>query len=263
MGAGFSRVAIVGCGLIGGSIELAVRERHRDVQLRTLDREDDLARVEGADLVLLAAPILEIVRTLPRLRTHVSPDALITDTGSTKAAIVEAASGMRFIGGHPIAGAAASGREAARADLFAGRTWILTPTAETRHDDVERLRAFVETLGARPHLMDSEEHDRILALVSHLPQMAVSALMHVVGSQAGSDGLALAGAGLRDSTRLAASLAGIWRDIAASNHAHLASGIDALIAALSALRDDDSGEALQRIFESAARWKQALEHRPI
>jgi prephenate dehydrogenase len=256
----FRRVAIVGCGLIGGSIELALRERTA-ADVVTLDRSDSLDRLADADLVILAAPILQIIDLLPRLAAHVGAGTLVTDTGSTKAAIVEAAGGMRFIGGHPIAGAAAGGRTAARADLFAGRPWVLTPRPTTPDDDLRRLRRFVETLGGEPHCLDAAEHDRVFSFVSHLPQLAISALMEVAGSRAGAQGLALAGDGLRGSTRLAASPADIWIDILATNRANITGAIDALIAALGALRDDESGRTLRQTFERAAELKQVLDRR--
>jgi prephenate dehydrogenase len=253
------RVAIVGRGLIGGSIELAARERLPGIEVIALDRGDSLAPAADADLIVLAAPIGAILGRFAALRPIITPGTLVTDTGSTKGAIVAAAAGLRFIGGHPIAGAAASGREAARPDLFAGRPWVLTPTAATDSADLERLRTFIERLGAIPHVLEAGEHDRLFAFVSHLPQLVISALMDVVGSAVSADGLALAGSGLRDSTRLAASPPDIWRDIVRSNDANIGSAIDALIQALVRLRDDPKGGALGATFEGAARWRAALE----
>lgn len=259
----FRRIAIVGAGLIGGSLALAVRQRDPGAEVVTLDRADDLGPVGGADLVILAAPITENIRILPTIRSRVLPETIVTDTGSTKAAIAAAATGLRFIGGHPVAGATASGRGAARGDLFEGRPWVLTPTSQTRPEDAARVRAFAESLGGLVHLLDPAEHDRLFSLISHLPQLVVSALMDVVGSGAGRDGLSLAGQGLRDTTRLAASPAGIWRDIVQTNHGNIAISLDAVIAALTALRDDTSGDSVTTTFERAARWKQALEERSI
>ena len=258
MNAEFTRVAIVGCGLIGGSIELAIRECLPGVDVVPLDRDDDLDGLRGTDLVVLATPIRQIIEILPGLRRHISTQTIVTDTGSTKAAIVEAAGDMRFVGGHPIAGAATGGREAARADLFAGRPWILTP-ARAAAADVTRLRQFLGRLGADVRLLDAAEHDRLLALISHLPQVTVSAAMHVIGSRAGASGLALAGSGLHDSSRLAGSPPDIWRDILLTNRTNITSAIDALITVLSSLRDDETGQALARTFESAARWKRVLD----
>lgn len=260
--ADFARIAIVGRGLIGGSIELAAESRRASLEAVALDRGDDLAGIAAADLIVLSAPIREILRLLPLLRPHIAAHTLVTDTGSTKRAIVEAAAGLRFIGGHPIAGAAASGHTAARADLFDGRPWILTPTEATTPEDLSRLTRFIEGLGASVQVLDAAEHDRLFALVSHLPQLVVSALMHAVGTRAGERGLALAGPGLRDSTRLAASPPGIWRDIVQTNASNIDEALDALIASLTALKGDAGGEQFQAIFESAARWKRALDDAP-
>lgn len=254
---GFQRVAIVGCGLIGGSIELALRARREPPDLVMLDRGDDLARLSGADLVILATPVAETIRLLPEVARQ-APSALLTDTGSTKAAVVAVASGMRFIGGHPVAGAAAAGRSAADAALFRGRPWILTPSADSEAADLGRLTGWIETLGAIVHSLEPAAHDRLFALVSHLPQMTASALMHVVGTACGAEGLALAGAGLRDTTRLAGSPAGIWKDIQSTNRDNVVEAIDLLIAALTRLRDDPAGTALTSVFDSAARWREVL-----
>lgn len=252
------RVAVIGCGLIGGSIELAARQRIPGIELVTLDRGDALSAAAESDLIVLAVPIGEIPGLLGRLASTVSSHSIITDTGSTKAHIVAAAGGLRFIGGHPIAGAAASGRPAARGDLFAGRPWALTPGADADPLDVERLGAFVRHLGATPHVLAADEHDRLFAFTSHLPQLVVSALMEVVGSSVGAEGLALAGPGLRDTTRLASSPPDIWRDIVRTNDGNIGLAIDALIAALLRLRAD-SGKSLPVIFESAAGWRAVLD----
>jgi prephenate dehydrogenase len=190
--------------------------------------------------------------------------ALVTDVGSTKRAIVEAASGLpdrlTFVGGHPLAGAAAGGFDAARADLFRGRPWILTPTSQVPAEAIGRLEALVSSLGAVPARMDAGDHDRLMAYISHLPQLTVSALMHVVGQRVGPDGLRLAGSGLRDTTRLAASPAGTWRDVTATNVEPVEHAIDDLIAALTRLRADlEVGQELPRVFADAAAWKRSLE----
>ena len=255
----FARIVIVGRGLIGGSMALAAAEQLPSVTVTTIERGDDIRSAAGADLVVLATPIAQILDLLPVLAAIVSETTVVTDTGSTKATIVRAADGMRFIGGHPIAGAAVSGLAAARADLFAGRPWILTPSGTSDPTDVARLQHFVESLGARVQLLDPEEHDRLFAFLSHLPQLVVSALMDVVGSHIGEDALAMAGAGLRDSTRLATSPPDIWRDIVRTNDQQIRAALDGLISLLTTLRDDPSGDALARTFARAARWKSALD----
>jgi prephenate dehydrogenase len=277
----FERIAIVGFGLIGGSIALAVRERFAKGLIIAVDRKDvleramrmhaadvaadDLVMAAEADLVILAAPVRQNIAVLRELADHVAGEAVVTDVGSTKRHIVEAAQGMperlTFIGGHPLAGAAVGGLDAARADLFQQRPWILTPVVAADDPRLLRLEAFLGALGARAEVMTPTAHDLLLAHLSHLPQLTISALMHVIGGHAGVDGLALSGRGLRDTTRLASSPADIWSDIVATNRDYIGRALDDLIAVLQRLRDDDRQLELQRIFESAARWKEALESR--
>jgi len=276
----FRRVAIVGCGLIGGSLALAIRRRWPDSQVIGIDRPEvlaqaarleaitaggvDLRDAEDAGLVVLAAPVRQNVDVLRQLGQAITGKALVTDVGGTKAAVVAAAGALperlRFIGGHPLAGAAVGGIEAARADLFDGRTWLLTHDASRADEDLRQLEAFVTGVGATPRRIGAAEHDRLLADVSHLPQITASALMHVVGQRVGKEGLALAGRGLRDTTRLAASPADIWRDVAATNHTAVGAALDDLISVLQAVRDDlQQGNTLQQVFDSAGRWKRVLD----
>ena len=273
----FARIAIVGLGLIGGSIALAARRRWPGSIIAAVDRADvvdaavragtadsggdDLQLVARANLVVLSAPVLQNIAVLERLVPHVLPDALVTDVGGTKRRMLSAAHrlpSIPFIGGHPMAGAARGGLSSARADLFDGHPWILTPEAADT-GFLERLEAFVGGLGGVPHIMSADLHDRLVGAVSHLPQITASALMHVVGRLAGDAGLELAGPGLVDTTRLAASPAQIWRDIAATNEDTLRDGLDALIRTLTELRDAlGDGEGIDSVFTSATRWREAL-----
>ena len=254
------KIAIVGRGLIGRSLELALRARDADVI--ALDKDDPLARASSADLIFLAAPIPENIRILDSLALQVPGDAIVSDTGSTKSTTVAAAAGLparlRFIGGHPIAGAAFAGPDAARGDLFNSRPWVLTPGAATSQRDLETVRSVIASVGAVPFEMDAAEHDRLFAYLSHLPQLAVSALMHVVGSSTGEEGLALAGSGLRDSTRLANSPAALWQQIVEHNGPNVGRALSELIDVLVRLRDDH-GASIPETFESATRWKRALD----
>jgi prephenate dehydrogenase len=274
----FERVAIVGLGLIGGSLALAIRRKWSGGLIIAVDRKDvleagmrmhaadvsadDLGMIAGADLVVLAAPVRRNIDVLRQLPDFLDGEALITDVGSTKGEIAQAARSLpdrlTFIGGHPLAGAARGGIAAARADLFDGRPWALTTPAPEA--PLARLEALIQGAGASPLRMDAGDHDRLLASLSHLPQLTVSALMHVVGERAGKEGLALAGRGLRDTTRLASSPPAIWNDIAATNAPAIREALDSLIDVLQRLRDDlTSGNELQRIFESATEWKRRLE----
>ena len=133
-----------------------------------------------------------------------------------------------FVGGHPLGGAAKGGLEHARPDLFTNRPWLLTPTGDGTGDAVDRLSTFVRALGADPRILSVAAHDRLLGYLSHLPQLTASALMQVIGDAVGGDGLAFAGRGLLDTTRLASSPADIWKDIAATNADEIRAALDAL-----------------------------------
>jgi prephenate dehydrogenase len=279
----FNRLAIVGLGLIGGSIALAVRERWSQVLVTAVDRAPVLAHASSSgaidraantvadigpvDLIILAAPVRQNIELLAPVMSIRPDGAIVTDVGGTKRDIVRAAaalpSGTRaFIGGHPIGGAERGGFGFARPDLFRGRPWIFTPCGSGSSDPpaaLDRLAEFVRGLGARPASMDAETHDRVMAYVSHLPQLTASVLMEVVGRAAASDGLRYAGRGLTDSTRLASSPASVWRDICAANADDIGPALDALIARLSELRADlESGRTVDEVFDDAAKWRAEL-----
>jgi|SRR5688572_28642562 len=254
-------VAIIGDGLIGRSIALALARQAAPPDVISLDKNDPLTRAAGADVIVLAAPITANIQLLQQLPSVLTGEVLITDTGSTKRSTADAAATLpahlHFIGGHPMAGAPASGSSAARADLFDGRLWILTPPQGCSPSLVDRLRALIESLGATVVEMTPEDHDRIMASVSHLPQLAISALMAAVGEAVGDEGLRFAGPGLRDSTRIAASSGAVWADILDSNGDFIDAALDRLIARLQALRQRH--DELPAAFEKAAMWKSALD----
>ena len=276
----FEKIGIVGLGLIGGSIALAARELwpaslviavdNKDVletamRLHAIDvAADDLIVLAEADLVVLAAPARQNIALLDALDENVHQAAVITDTSSTKREIVAAArtslpARFTFVGGHPLGGAAKGGLEHARSDLFRGRPWLLTPTGDAAGPALEKLMAFVRALGAEPRIIAVDAHDRLLAFLSHLPQLTASALMQVVGEAVGRDGLTLAGRGLGDTTRLASSPADIWKDIAATNADEIGPALDALIAVLQDLRGDlAGGDRLAEVFAAANQWRDTL-----
>ncbi len=275
----FDKIGIVGLGLIGGSIALAARETWpsslvigvdcKDVletamRLHAIDvAADDLIVLAEADVVILAAPVRQNIALLERLDEYIGQPAVVTDTGSTKRAIVDAARLLpprfTFVGGHPLGGAAKGGLDHARPDLFKGRPWLLTPTGDGAGEAVEKLSAFTRALGAEPRIVSVAAHDRLLAYLSHLPQLTSSALMQVIGDAVGEDGLALAGRGLLDTTRLASSPSGIWKDIAATNPEEIRAALDALIAVLEDLRADiEVGDRLADVFAGANRWRETL-----
>ena len=275
----FTSIAIIGLGLIGGSIALGVRERWPSIRIAAVDRPAVLAHGLGSgaidraagslseigtpDLVVLAAPVGENVTLLPQVAARVDSTTIITDVGGTKRDIVRAARALpashAFVGGHPIGGAEKGGFGFARPDLFAGRPWIFTPESPEITGALDRLMQFARGLRARPTMMDAAAHDRMMAFLSHLPQLTASTLMEVVGGAAMSDGLRLAGRGLVDTTRLASSPAAVWRDICTANADEIGQALDLLIARLSELRADlERGEAIDLIFAEAARWRAEL-----
>jgi prephenate dehydrogenase len=274
----FRTIAIVGVGLIGGSVGLAARALWPGVRVLGIDARDvlvsalalgavtdaasDAGAAASADLVVLCAPVAANVATLTALAPRLRPDAIVTDVGSTKRDIVAAAEGAafaRFVGGHPLAGAATSGTASAREHLFRGRPWILTPSADSAPDAVERLRSFTLALGATPTVLDAVAHDRLMAYVSHLPQVVASTLLETIGAKVGETGLALSGAGLADTTRLAASPGALWAGILAANADHVGEAIGVLEQALAGIRGslNDAG-VITDTFASAARWRRAL-----
>ena len=275
----FQRVAIVGLGLVGGSIALGVRTAWPQVRLLAVDRPDvlEVALARGAidegretvgalggiDALILAAPIGQNAAILEALPETLAGEVVVTDVGSTKRRMLEAAAGLParlvFVPGHPLGGAARSGFAHARGTLFYERPWILTPAAGTPDTAVAGVEALARGLGARPQRMAADEHDRVMAFVSHLPQITASVLMEVAGREVESRGLALAGGGLTDTTRLASSAASVWRDICTTNADAIGLALEALDARIAEVRRSlAAGEDVGALFDDAARWRDVL-----
>jgi prephenate dehydrogenase len=250
------RIAIVGVGLIGGSIALAARERLGasvagfDGSSEALDAAiargalDSAAAtvddaVATAEAVFVAVPVGALEPVIGAALAAAPRDCVVTDVGSTKRAVVAAHDDPRFVGGHPLAGAETAGVRHARADLFDGSTWYLTPTSGTSGLLYDRLYRLLHSLGARPSAIDPETHDTILATVSHLPHV----LANVLVSQAsrtlaeGGERLPATGPSFRDATRVAGAPSAIWTDIYLSNRDALSARIDDVIARLSKVRE--------------------------
>jgi prephenate dehydrogenase len=247
------RVAVLGVGLVGGSIALAARRRlgaevsgfdpdgeviDRATESGALDRfaQTVADAVAGVDVVFCAAP----VGALPELVAEAlaaTDDATVTDVGSTKRELIAglpADGAERFIGGHPLAGAETSGVENARAELFEGARWYLTPTERSSGVHYDRLQRTVADLGARPQAIDPETHDRVMATVSHLPHVLANVLVQEAAAALAeeSERLPEVGPSFRDTTRVAGANPGIWGDIFASNREAVAGEIDAVAARL-------------------------------
>lgn len=276
-------LAIVGTGLIGGSFALALKQAGavRRVlgvgrnparltiarELELIDGVADYAQAGQADCILLALPVGETEAVLRQLAPHLKPGAIITDAGSTKRNVVEAARaalGERFtdfVPGHPIAGSEQSGPGAARADLFQGKKVLLTPLAETRPDAFETVKALWLATGAQVEMLDAAQHDRVFAAVSHLPHLAAFALVDELAQREDSDTFfRLAASGFRDFTRIAGSSPEMWRDIALANKQALLTELDAYLAALQTLRAAVSAEDAATLLEMFTRARTAREH---
>jgi prephenate dehydrogenase len=254
------RLSILGVGLLGGSLGLAVKKAFSDCRVMgyghrpdSLDRAlamgaidessaDPVRAVEGADLVVLCTPVQTIGPLLRQVAPALKPGAIVTDVGSTKRSIVRAAreglgKNVRFVGSHPMAGSEKRGVEFARPDLFAGAVCILTPHPNDDPDTVGDVERFWQAVGMKTTRLSPDEHDHLLACVSHLPHALAAALV----SMQPDDALGLAGNGFRDVTRIAAGDPGLWRDILVDNADEVRrslrsfrAGLDELDAALEA-----------------------------
>jgi prephenate dehydrogenase len=269
------RVAVLGVGLIGGSVGLAARERcaadvagwdpdpgvvERAVARGAIGTGAPTAAdaVAAADVVVVAAPVGALPAAVGAALAAAGEDTAVTDVGSTKQAVVAAHAGEpRFVGGHPLAGAETAGVEHARADLFEGATWYLTPTERTGGVFYERVHRLLAGLGARPYAIDADRHDQLLAAVSHLPHVLANVLVtQAAGTLAREEeGIPATGPSFRDAARVAGANTGIWRDIYLSNADALVERVDEAIGRLREVRNalaDRDGEAIAAWNDAAA-----------
>jgi prephenate dehydrogenase len=251
------QIAVLGVGLIGGSIGLAARRRAdasvcgydpdpevaaRALELGAVERvgEDIAAAVQGADAVFVAAPVGALGATVAAALEAAGPDCVVSDVGSTKRVVADAGADERFVGGHPLAGAETSGVEHAREDLFDGATWYLTPDAgSTAGVLYERLHRLLTSFGAQPTAIDAGTHDRLMASVSHLPHVTANLLVTQAAGLLGGESsqrLPAVGPSFRDATRVAGANSAIWTDIYMSNRDALVAGLDELAERLADVR---------------------------
>ena len=275
----FRQVTIIGTGLIGGSLGLALKKRHLAGRVIGCDRAPVLERaqdcgaidagttnpadaVRGSDLVVLATPVLPILDLTDRLGPALPAKTLVTDVGSTKAEIVQRAvksfgrnARQRFLAGHPMAGKECAGVEFADADLFAGAAWLFTPLpGQNVHAGL--CGEFVhcaEKIGARVAVLDPVDHDRFCAWISHLPQMVSTALAAALVEEFGADApvLDIGGKALRELTRISASPYSMWRDVAITNKKNLADALQKLEQRLAHIRENLDTRELAQEFEQA------------
>jgi prephenate dehydrogenase len=268
-------VTVVGTGLIGASFGLALRKAGFDgtilgvsstraiadaLAAGAIDRGSPLAEaVPAADLVFLSQAIGRILDTIRHLDPLLKPGALVTDAGSTKNEIVDVARQFirraQFLGGHPMAGKEKRGASAGDEDLFRGRTWVLTPDdpAELETPIATEFRGWLERIGARIVVLDSDQHDRAVALTSHLAQIASTALAAAVADGVDDrNALQVAGPGLSDMTRLALSSYELWRDILATNPEHIDRALSRYIQKLEHMRENLRSRQLEEEFRRGA-----------
>ena len=276
-------VAIIGLGLIGGSIALALKRSATppvivgwdwDAAARALaqtrgavDRvaDDPMLAVTHAELVIVAVPVLSIREIFAAIAPALRHDAIVTDVASTKVAVCAWAAELlpgTFVGGHPMAGSEQSGIAHARGDLFAGATYCLTPEPTTPATAVETVTVLVHTLGARAQVLSPETHDRVVAAISHLPFLLSTALVEVIATSPEWELLrTVAATGFRDVSRLASGDPRMHRDICLTNAREIRPWLVETAQALQALAGElDDGAALLRRFENAKAVRDAMIH---
>ncbi|MFC1804258.1 prephenate dehydrogenase [Candidatus Omnitrophota bacterium] len=273
----FKKAAVIGTGLIGGSIALALKKKHlaREVvgvsrrksslstakRIGAIDRgSQDISIIKGADLVILATPVGLIKRFAPRVRRLINDRCVVIDVGSTKQEIVSSLSREfpRYIGTHPLAGSEKRGVANADATIFKGRLCILTPTASSNLAALARTKELWQALGARVVKMSAASHDLALSLISHLPHAVAFSLIDTIPAKH----LKLASSGLKDATRIAASDSRLWVDIFLSNRKNAASSINALQKNLSKLRSaiiKNDRKSLKRLISRAKNKRDSLQ----
>ena len=282
------RVAVVGTGLVGTSIAMAAVRAGEQVRGFDIDPGALAAAAErsgltpaatleecvgGATLVFVCTPIPELPGLVAEV-LRVSPDAIVSDVGSVKSHVMAGVSDAadpanldRYVGGHPMGGSERSGPDHASASVLDGVVWVLTPGPGVPESSVARLAAWVEKIGARPTPMDAERHDRLVAMVSHLPQIASTSLMGLAAAEEAGEPeiLLLAAGGFRDLTRLAASSPHLWSDILLANDEAIVRAIDLYIERLGRLRaliGDSDAAGVERAFGEAKQARLSLAAKP-
>ncbi|MFH1441296.1 MAG: prephenate dehydrogenase [Candidatus Omnitrophota bacterium] len=272
----FNKVVIVGTGLIGGSIALALKKKKLAKEICGISRHkeslilakkqgiidsgsQDINIVQGADLVVLAVPVNTILRLSPSIAAIINTDCLVFDVGSTKKEIVGKLDKIfaNYIGAHPLAGSEKRGVANAKDDIFKDSVCILTPTKNTKNESLKTMKEMWSKFGAKVVFMPPSVHDKVLSLVSHLPHIAAFALMHTVPDSY----LKWTSTGFKSTTRIAASDSLLWRDIFLSNPDKIIEAIDLLQKKLSIIKSAISrkdGQALEKLLRSAKRKRDKI-----
>lgn len=280
------QITIIGTGLIGGSLALALRKRKFAGRIVGCDREGTLERarlcgaidegvadpgdaVRGSQVVVLATPVLAICDLIERLGPALPSKTLLTDVGSTKTAVVERAlkvfgnsAGKRFLAGHPMAGKEMSGVDFADADLFHRAVWFLSPLSEQNLNEglFAEFAGWIDAIGARIAILPAEEHDRLCAWISHVPQMISTALAAALVEEFGAEAplLPAGGRALQEMTRISASPYSMWRDVAISNKKNLENALWKVEQRLAHIRENLATRQLADEFEQAHQLRKAV-----
>ena len=282
----FNKISIIGVGLIGGSLGLALKEKNPNFKIVGIDKqqiiEKAIARdaidegtvnleegIKEADIVIIATPVKTILDLLPKINPFLKKGCLVTDAGSTKGQIVERANKVLskdvfFIGGHPMAGSEKYGIDSAVPHLFHNKTYILTPTHKSNLTALDKIFLLIKMIGAKKLILDPLEHDRIVSAVSHLPQIIAVSLINVIGELAlwenNNNYFKAVGDGFKDMTRIASSPYKMWEDICETNQENILEMIQEFKNYLEVIEDKlkNNPDSLKEEFQKASQLRDTL-----
>lgn len=277
----FRYITIIGVGLIGGSLGLAIKRKFPSTRIFGVDKPAVLRRarkrgaidqratisketIQRSDLVVLSTPVSNIQKVLPQVARHCLHTTIVTDVASVKSAVTSLGAKLfpngNFVGGHPMAGTEQSGIDAAQSGLFDRAVWVLTPSPGTKRSSWKKLRRFLQMLGARVKTMNAETHDEVVSVLSHVPQLTAVALLNVAGKKhpKGRHHLYLAARGFHDMTRIASSKFHIWSDILSENRREILKSLTLLIEELHAYSKKLDAGGLERYFKFSGRLRKSI-----
>jgi len=282
----FKKVTIIGVGLIGGSLGLALKEKKPDFKIIGVDKQEIIEKaiardvidegtvnleegIKEADIIIIATPVKTILNILTQINPFLKKGCLVTDAGSTKQQIVQKANKVLskdifFIGGHPMAGSEKYGIESADPHLFHNKTYILTPTHKNNLTALEKISLLIKMIGAKKLILDPLEHDRIVSAVSHLPQIIAVSLINAIGELAlrgnNNNYFKAAGEGFKDMTRIASSPYKMWEDICDTNQENILDMIQKFISYLGVIEDKlkNNPNSLKKEFQKARKLREPL-----
>jgi len=282
----FNRISIIGIGLIGGSLGLALKEKKPNFKVVGIDKQEIIEKaiargaidegtvnleegIKEADIIIIATPVKTILNILTQINPFVKKGCLVTDTGSTKAKINETANqvlpqDIHFIGGHPMAGSEKYGIDSASPHLFQDKTYILTPAHKSNFRALEKISLLIKMIGAKKLILDPPEHDRIVGGVSHLPQIMAVSLINMVSElvqkENNNNYFKAVGEGFKDMTRIASSPYKIWEDICDTNQENILEMIQEFRNYLGVIEDKlkNDPNSLKEEFQKASKLRESI-----